>query len=168
MIRPVQEENPPGPAKDGTFGLPTATALVIGSVIGTGVFAVPSALAAYGPISLVAFRPGHHRRAEPGAHLRGPFQADPGIGGPYVYARDVGTPAAAPLRRLDLTELAAMSFPAGSMAPKIEACRRFVAATGRPAAIGSLADVAAVLTGTAGTTATVDAGQLAETAILVQ
>ena len=39
----------------GTFGLLTATALVVGSVIGTGVFGLPSALAAYGPISLVAF-----------------------------------------------------------------------------------------------------------------
>jgi APA family basic amino acid/polyamine antiporter len=37
------------------FGLPTATALVVGSVIGTGVFALPSALAPYGPSSLVAF-----------------------------------------------------------------------------------------------------------------
>jgi APA family basic amino acid/polyamine antiporter len=45
---------PETPHKSSTFGLPTATALVIGSVIGTGVFAVPAALAAYGPISLVA------------------------------------------------------------------------------------------------------------------
>src|SRR5665213_164108 len=38
------------------FGLPTATALVIGSIIGTGVFALPSALAPYGPgASLLAF-----------------------------------------------------------------------------------------------------------------
>jgi basic amino acid/polyamine antiporter, APA family len=37
------------------FGLPTATAVVVGSVIGTGVFALPIALAVFGPISLVAF-----------------------------------------------------------------------------------------------------------------
>ena len=37
------------------FGLPTATALVVGSIIGTGVFALPSALAPYGPSSLIAF-----------------------------------------------------------------------------------------------------------------
>ena len=37
--------------------MPTATATVVGSVIGTGVFALPSAQAPYGPISLVAFRP---------------------------------------------------------------------------------------------------------------
>jgi carbamate kinase len=68
--------------------------------------------------------------------------------------RDFATPAATPVRRLDLTEVAEMTFPAGSMAPKIEACRRFVAATGRPASIGSLSQVAAVLEGTAGTTIT--------------
>ena len=39
----------------GGFGLPSASALVVGSVIGTGVFALPSALASFGPISLVAF-----------------------------------------------------------------------------------------------------------------
>ena len=44
-----------GDAPGGAFGLPTASALVVGSVIGTGVFALPSALAGYGPISLVAF-----------------------------------------------------------------------------------------------------------------
>ncbi|MHA6758132.1 carbamate kinase [Streptacidiphilus sp. PAMC 29251] len=64
------------------------------------------------------------------------------------------TPQAAELRRLDLDELAALRFPAGSMGPKIDACRRFVATTGNTAAIGSLADAAAVLDGTAGTTLT--------------
>jgi amino acid transporter len=51
----AETQIPETPDKRGTFGLPTATALVIGSVIGTGVFAVPAALAVYGPISLVAF-----------------------------------------------------------------------------------------------------------------
>ncbi len=67
---------------------------------------------------------------------------------------DFGTPNAAPLRRVSLDELAGMSFPAGSMAPKIEGCRRFVAATGGSAAIGSLSDATALLAGTAGTTIT--------------
>ncbi|MFJ9627405.1 hypothetical protein ACIRU8_06850 [Streptomyces sp. NPDC101175] len=44
---------PAKPSAD--LGLPAASALVIGSVVGTGVFALPSALAAYGPISVVAF-----------------------------------------------------------------------------------------------------------------
>jgi carbamate kinase len=65
-----------------------------------------------------------------------------------------GTANAAQLRHASLDELAAMSFPAGSMAPKIEGCRRFVAATGGSAWIGSLTDAAALVAGTAGTTIT--------------
>ena len=69
--------------------------------------------------------------------------------------RDFGTPAAAPIARLYLDELDELSFPAGSMGPKITACRRFVADTGRPAAIGALTDAPALLAGTAGTTVAV-------------
>jgi|GEM_PF-738481 len=47
-----------------------------------------------------------------------------------------------------------MAFPAGSMQPKIEASRRFVAATGHPASIGALNSAAAPLAGTAATTIT--------------
>ncbi len=65
-----------------------------------------------------------------------------------------GTPQAEPLHNVDLDELATMEFPAGSMGPKIAGCRQFVATTGRPAAIGSLADAAAIIAGTAGTTIT--------------
>jgi len=65
---------------------------------------------------------------------------------------DFGTLNATPLKNVSLAELAGMSFPAGSMAPKIEGCRRFVAATGHPATIGSLTDAVALLAGTAGTT----------------
>ena len=63
-----------------------------------------------------------------------------------------GTPDARPIRAIDATALAAMTFPAGSMGPKVEACVRFVTATGQPAAIGALADAAAILAGRAGTT----------------
>lgn len=65
-----------------------------------------------------------------------------------------GTPQAVPLRTLDLDELNDMQFPAGSMGPKIAACRESVAATGRPAAIGSLSDPTAILAASAGTTIT--------------
>lgn len=72
---------------------------------------------------------------------------------PAVMA-DFGTPRAAPLSRLDLDDLSRMRFPAGSMGPKIAACHRFVATTGRRAAIGSLSEATAVLDGSAGTTIT--------------
>lgn len=70
---------------------------------------------------------------------------------PGVMAR-FGTPKAVLLPRLDLDQLADMAFPAGSMGPKIDACRRFVTATGHPAAIGALTDASGVLAGATGTT----------------
>ena len=65
-----------------------------------------------------------------------------------------GTPQARPIRRATPADLRARSFPAGSMGPKIEAVCRFVEATGKPAAIGQLADAHALLTGEAGTLVT--------------
>ncbi len=69
--------------------------------------------------------------------------------------RDYGQPGAEPIAAIDADALAAMTFPAGSMGPKAEACVRFVRATGQPAAVGALADAAAVLAGQAGTTVSV-------------
>jgi APA family basic amino acid/polyamine antiporter len=68
--------------------LPAATALVVGSIIGTGVFALPSALAPYGPIALVAFvlvTVGALALAVTFGRLS---ERVPGSGGPYVYARE--------------------------------------------------------------------------------
>ena len=70
------------------FGLPTATALVIGSVIGTGVFALPSALAPYGPISLVAFVLVTVGAIALALVFKSLNRRVPGSGGPYLYARD--------------------------------------------------------------------------------
>ncbi|MEW1959632.1 amino acid permease [Kineococcus sp. NPDC059986] len=70
-----------------TFGLPTAIALVMGSVIGTGVFALPSALAAYGPVSLVAFVVVTIGALALAFTLGALSRRIPGSGGPYVYAR---------------------------------------------------------------------------------
>jgi carbamate kinase len=68
--------------------------------------------------------------------------------------QNYGTPQQAPLSTVDLDQLATMTFPAGSMGPKIEACRRFVLATGRPATIGELTAAAGLLERTSGTTVT--------------
>ena len=65
-----------------------------------------------------------------------------------------GTPQAGQLTEIDLRELGNMQFPAGSMGPKMEACRRFVTATGQPATIGALGDAQALFAGSAGTTVT--------------
>ena len=66
--------------------------------------------------------------------------------------RGYGTPDAEAIHTIDVDELAAMPFPAGSMGPKIEATIRFARASGRAAAIGALADAVAVITGRRGTT----------------
>jgi carbamate kinase len=65
--------------------------------------------------------------------------------------RDHGTPRAELVGAATTAELRAMSFPAGSMGPKIDAVCRFVERTGGVAAIGKLADAAALLGGHCGT-----------------
>jgi carbamate kinase len=62
-----------------------------------------------------------------------------------------GTPQARPIGRATPAGLRARDFPAGSMGPKIDAVCRFVEATGKPAAIGRLADAQALLAQQAGT-----------------
>lgn len=66
--------------------------------------------------------------------------------------REFGTSHATQVRSLTLADAARLLLPAGSMGPKVEACVEFVRATGRPASIGALSDVADVLDGRAGTT----------------
>lgn len=67
-----------------------------------------------------------------------------------VY-RDWGGLNERPIARANPAELQAMHLSAGSMGPKVEAACRFAASTGRPAAIGSLTDLARVARGEAGT-----------------
>ena len=43
-----------GGEKPHLFGLPAAMALIVGSVIGVGIFNLPTSLAFYGPITLVS------------------------------------------------------------------------------------------------------------------
>jgi carbamate kinase len=70
-----------------------------------------------------------------------------------VYV-DWGKPTQKPIRRASPKALGAMSFPAGSMGPKVEAACRFAQATGKAAAIGALADLGKILEGKAGTMVT--------------
>lgn len=64
---------------------------------------------------------------------------------------DWGTPDQQLLRKVTLTDLADMELDSGSMGPKVRAACRFVEATGREAAIGSLAEAEKVLAGESGT-----------------
>ena len=51
---PSGEPVVPPETEGGTLALPQATALIVGSIIGVGIFNLPGSLAAYGPISLLA------------------------------------------------------------------------------------------------------------------
>jgi basic amino acid/polyamine antiporter, APA family len=69
------------------FGLTGATALVVGSIVGVGIFNLPSSLAPYGPITLVSIgltTVGALALARLFASLSRRMPAD---GGPYAYAR---------------------------------------------------------------------------------
>ena len=58
------------------------------------------------------------------------------------------------IRRATPATLSGTEFAAGSMLPKVIAASDFAAATGKPAAIGALSDIDAMLDGTAGTRVT--------------
>ena len=77
-----------------------------------------------------------------------------------------GTPEQRAIRRATPESLAESEFAEGSMGPKVKAACRFVQHTGKPAAIGSIADTAALVRGEAGTIVTRDAAgiELAEVA----
>src|SRR5436190_14118340 len=65
---------------------------------------------------------------------------------------DWGSPGQKPIRRASPSALAAMTFPDGSMGPKVRAACRFATATGKRAAIGALSDLSRIVAGDAGTT----------------
>jgi basic amino acid/polyamine antiporter, APA family len=78
---------PPAAEKPHQFGLTAAMALIVGSIIGVGIFNLPSSLAAYGPITLVSMAlttVGALALALLFASLSRRLPAD---GGPYAYAR---------------------------------------------------------------------------------
>jgi carbamate kinase len=64
---------------------------------------------------------------------------------------DWGTPAQRQILTAHPDDLAELTFPAGSMGPKVEAACSFARQSGAVAAIGALDDLAAILAGTSGT-----------------
>src|SRR5690349_10835121 len=76
-----------GAATGGGFGLPVAVALIMGSIIGVGIFNLPTSLATIGPITLVSMAlttVGAIALALMFAALSRRLPAD---GGPYAYSR---------------------------------------------------------------------------------
>ena len=83
----------------------------------------------------------------------------------FLMATDVdgvylgwGTPEQRRLDQVTPGELAGHQFAAGSMGPKVKAAARFASKTGGRAAIGSLADIAGIVAGNAGTSVVTRAG----------
>ncbi|MFE6836969.1 amino acid permease [Streptomyces sp. NPDC057705] len=77
----------PRPQGERRFGLPVATCLVMGNIIGGGIFLLPASVAPFGTISLVAFAVltlGAIALALVFGRLA---HRHPQTGGPYVYAR---------------------------------------------------------------------------------
>lgn len=71
----------------GGFGLPVAVALIMGSIIGVGIFNLPTSLASIGPITLISMAlttVGAIALALMFAALSRRLPAD---GGPYAYSR---------------------------------------------------------------------------------
>src|SRR5215471_12167909 len=80
-------EDGAGAAAGGGFGLPVAVALIMGSIIGVGIFNLPTSLAGIGPITLVSMvltTVGAIALALMFAALSRRLPAD---GGPYAYSR---------------------------------------------------------------------------------
>jgi carbamate kinase len=76
-----------------------------------------------------------------------------------------GTPEAKAIHRASPSAMSAYQFPAGSMGPKVDAACRFARATGKTAAIGSLADLPAIVRGDKGTLISESFGELEFAAI---
>jgi len=84
-VRDARTES--APEARGTLGLPQAIALIVGSIIGVGIFNLPFSLASIGPISILAMAlttVGALALALMFAALSRRLPAD---GGPYAYAR---------------------------------------------------------------------------------
>src|SRR3954449_12488814 len=87
-------QEPPGPASapsgEGSshqFGLTAAMALIVGSIIGVGIFNLPTSLAVYGPITLVSMALTTVGALVLALLFAALSRRAPADGGPYAYAR---------------------------------------------------------------------------------
>src|SRR3954471_21012120 len=87
MVEVEPQRSQSAPEAGGPLALPQATALIVGSIIGVGIFNLPYSLAGIGPISLIAMAlttVGGIALALLFSSLSRRLPAD---GGPYAYAR---------------------------------------------------------------------------------
>ena len=88
-VRSTSAQPSDSSAADSTprLGLPQSTALIVGTIIGVGIFNLPGSLAAYGPISLVAMALTTVGALALAVLFAGMSKRLPADGGPYAYAR---------------------------------------------------------------------------------
>ena len=79
--------DPPRTGQSGKLGLPQATALIMGSIIGVGIFNLPYSLASYGPISILAMAATTLGAVALALLFASLSRRLPSDGGPYAYAR---------------------------------------------------------------------------------
>ena len=87
MTEVTAEEQAASRAAPRGFGLTTATALIVGSIIGVGIFNLPTSLAGYGPITLVSMGLTTIGALALAVLFAGLTRRLPADGGPYAYAR---------------------------------------------------------------------------------
>jgi len=87
MTEVTAEEQTAARAAPRGFGLTTATALIVGSIIGVGIFNLPTSLAGYGPITLVSMGLTTIGALALAVLFAGLSRRLPADGGPYAYAR---------------------------------------------------------------------------------
>jgi APA family basic amino acid/polyamine antiporter len=74
--------------RDQRLGLPATVALVVGGIVGTGIFTVPAAIAEYGWLSVPAFAIVSAGSLAIAMSFAGLVRRTRRSGGPYVYAQD--------------------------------------------------------------------------------
>ncbi len=77
----------PDVTTDHRMGISQSTALIVGSIIGVGIFSLPYSLASYGPISLVAMAVASISALALAMLFAALTRRIPAEGGPYAYAR---------------------------------------------------------------------------------
>jgi len=87
MTEVTAEEQAASRAAPRGFGLTTATALIVGSIIGVGIFNLPTSLAGYGPITLFSMGLTTIGALALAVLFAGLSRRLPADGGPYAYAR---------------------------------------------------------------------------------
>ncbi len=88
-VEPPKDPTVRAPASKHLLGVPGATALIIGGVIGTGVFTLPSTLAPYGMLAIVGLLVVTGGAISVGLLFARLSRIIPRAGGPYAYPQDV-------------------------------------------------------------------------------